>query len=150
MLNHTYYTTTEHPRVRGENPATWWKSGAPRGTSPRTRGKRPGGKIELLPYRNIPAYAGKTIRQRKEVAQCREHPRVRGENRVVPIAVKAPCGTSPRTRGKQPLRTPPHHQTRNIPAYAGKTVTLVFVEQCFEEHPRVRGENPRKLLIDAV
>ena len=44
-------------------------------------------------------------------------------------------------RGKHGEVAPNEKPTRNIPAYAGKTVSGFMPSWCTAEHPRVRGEN---------
>ena len=56
-------------------------------------------------------------------------------------AVKIRNGTSPRTRGKRKLCVAGFRTTRNIPAYAGKTLLRGFNNPGIQEHPRARGEN---------
>ena len=56
-------------------------------------------------------------------------------------------GTSPRMRGKQAAGTPNNPTTRNIPAYAGKTIIGMNYSSLFPEHPRVCGENPARPLL---
>ena len=51
-----------------------------------------------------------------------EHPRARGENNLNNDVFEPEIGTSPRTRGKPPAKTPSELCIRNIPAHAGKTV----------------------------
>ena len=72
--------------------------------------------------RNIPAYAGKTAEMAAEPQSAAEHPRVCGENSRVRRSVVRIRGTSPRMRGKLLARQRRKRATRNIPAYAGKTL----------------------------
>ena len=46
-------------------------------------------------------------------------------------------------RGKRPNVCYTIDYLRNIPAYAGKTVTVDFLHSVLAEHPRVCGENTR-------
>ena len=70
----------EHPRVCGENEVGKGWSEAITGTSPRMRGKRPVWFRLVRPWRNIPAYAGKTAPPQTPQRSLPEHPRVCGEN----------------------------------------------------------------------
>ena len=133
----------EHPRARGENrhrhPHRW----VPRGTSPRTRGKRRILESGTAIAGNIPAHAGKTFGAAQGFVCRPEHPRARGENSPKRSFQRMPHGTSPRTRGK-PIKY--HFEqgvSRNIPAHAGKTINKVVLCSWITEHPRARGENPR-------
>ena len=106
------------------------------------RGK-PHARLPLTPpSRNIPAYAGKTLRVTKLTYTHEEHPRVCGENDVTITDRKCAVGTSPRMRGKLSSPWPMVWTSRNIPAYAGKTPPRWFPPGCLPEHPRVCGENP--------
>ena len=51
---------TAHPRSRGENPPTGYKSAAAVGSSPLTRGKQGFNRGAVTHKRLIPAHAGKT------------------------------------------------------------------------------------------
>ena len=74
------------------------------------------------PGRNIPAYAGKTVRDPHMCFNAGEHPRVCGENNNYAAENASDLGTSPRMRGKLFAETPEGLRLRNIPAYAGKTI----------------------------
>ena len=91
--------------------------------------------------RNIPAYAGKTATHNRAPGIPEEHPRVCGENHVQNCAVVRPWGTSPRMRGKQIFSFSLVDDSRNIPAYAGKTLNFHLNLEPDTEHPRVCGEN---------
>ena len=56
-------------------------------------------------FRNIPAYAGKTMQAAQQGRLMEEHPRVCGENSVFKRFICFLIGTSPRMRGKRPLRS---------------------------------------------
>ena len=114
-------TSKEHPRIRGENFVLTKRQGDQRGTSPHTRGKRDFFRSIWNNFRNIPAYAGKTVHE-----HVKQH---------------IDCGTSPHTRGKQYHRKCTRKGNRNIPAYAGKTFRGRPPPAPEKEHPRIRGEN---------
>ena len=50
-------------------------------------------------------------------------------------------GTSPRMRGKPVSDYVDEPELRNIPAYAGKTISRRAKDYSLSEHPRVCGEN---------
>ena len=152
----------EHPRARGENTPDNYGGSIIRGTSPRTRGKRPRwcaaphpergtsprtrGKPAVtwcgLPKgRNIPAHAGKTPSKTTTPSVAQEHPRARGENAHLLRAYRIRIGTSPRTRGKRKGTARAGTKGRNIPAHAGKTLAAAAKASQAGEHPRARGEN---------
>ena len=87
--------------------------------------------------RNIPAYAGKTLRKIVNMHKRAEHPRVCGENGDPTRPETVERGTSPRMRGKLMALHKKALAMRNIPAYAGKTA---------EDTPAglvMRGTSPR-------
>jgi len=131
----------EHPRVCGENPTTTIPAGQSTGTSPRMRGKHCGPLPRNLINRNIPAYAGKTHGMRAAPPAGKEHPRVCGENKSDLDLKIARLGTSPRMRGKPLDAVVSSFSFGNIPAYAGKTSSLMMFSLLNQEHPRVCGEN---------
>ena len=115
-------------RIEGNTPAyagkTCGRSRAPRpltGTPPRMRGKRVQGRAADGQIRNTPAYAGKTRRGSWCGSFLREHPRVCGENRHLPLRIVWRRGTPPRMRGKPPGQPRQYRHVGNTPAYAGKT-----------------------------
>ena len=135
------YLFTEHPRVRGENGFATRALIKHRGTSPRARGKLQLAGDLTGTAGNIPACAGKTLKQDSVRISLAEHPRVRGENNRSVRRIVNKCGTSPRARGKHLQIIRVITGNRNIPAHAGKTFSAGHVYGAVEEHPRVRGEN---------
>ena len=105
------------------------------------RGKLAKGLVDAVIARNIPAYAGKTRRNRATATPQQEHPRVCGENVHGHIQENLGGGTSPRMRGKLAGNRGKCAYLRNIPAYAGKTVLSIPNRVYSWEHPRVCGEN---------
>ena len=90
----------EHPRVCGENSISDAELLEQLGTSPRMRGKRRPNSRNPWRFRNIPAYAGKTLGRFSWFPQGWEHPRVCGENFFEKFCSACASGTSPRMRGK--------------------------------------------------
>ena len=87
------------------------------------RGKPTASVYLVAADRNIPAYAGKTGSTQLADYFTEEHPRVCGENQNAWPTNSLSPGTSPRMRGKQQDRPYGPAKLRNIPAYAGKTVS---------------------------
>ena len=116
-------------------------TGGREGSSPRVRGKLPGGLRRGRRRRLIPACAGKTSPPSARWAKPRAHPRVCGENTSSHAVPSEVAGSSPRVRGKHHPRAPRHRRPRLIPACAGKTVRVLAVRSAAEAHPRVCGEN---------
>ena len=91
------------------------------GSSPHTRGAR-GLRGPLDGSAGIiPAYAGSTANLGGVVGVVEDHPRIRGEHRILPPDQTLPGGSSPHTRGALLLDRPLIHRGRIIPAYAGST-----------------------------
>ena len=93
----------DHPRSRGENNLLFNCYAAIQGSSPLTRGKRTGAQVNIGGKGIIPAHAGKTPSRGRAHGWLGDHPRSRGENRPAKNTSLLPAGSSPLTRGKQPL-----------------------------------------------
>ena len=138
-----------HPRSRGENQVVPKMVPGFPGSSPLTRGKR------VPRYRRdrdgglIPAHAGKTLQPTKPRPHLPAHPRSRGENILSGTISCGRSGSSPLTRGKQPLDRQARVDARLIPAHAGKTARADRGFQSPAAHPRSRGENSDRLRIVA-
>ena len=112
------------------------------GTSPRARGKLVPARHGYSWGRNIPACAGKTVRNDGGACRSSEHPRVRGENLNTDAHVTNVTGTSPRARGKLPPQPQFSPHRRNIPACAGKTQLFCqTVTALLGTSPRARGKH---------
>ena len=114
-----------HPRVGGENYGLSSILEENRGSSPRGRGKPPRASLTCQGSGLIPAWAGKTLRPLLFTLSLPAHPRVGGEN-VAPATRRA-ChvGSSPRGRGKRRAPAAAHSAGGLIPAWAGKTRSLI-------------------------
>ena len=110
-----------HPRVCGENYGTDFSRRTPAGSSPRVRGKPPGGRCGRGARGLIPACAGKTHLGRLLSLLPRAHPRVCGENQEGAAESGALGGSSPRVRGKRCGAHGGRPHAGLIPACAGKT-----------------------------
>ena len=139
-----------HPRSRGENARTDGNGHRRCGSSPLTRGKRTERRQILRRRRLIPAHAGKTRNTRILGNKLGAHPRSRGENGPQRTPGERSGGSSPLTRGKQPLRAPRWRRRRLIPAHAGKTTASRLSYLTGTAHPRSRGENGKAYLNLAV
>ena len=156
----------DHPRIRGEHPATTrgpilsrgiipayaGSTGANgfdgdglRGSSPHTRGA-PGFVVKLtVAGRIIPAYAGSTSPSLASTSARRDHPRIRGEHGDLQPEVVIGGGSSPHTRGAPTTSTCGVGIPGIIPAYAGSTERGRRHHFPQQDHPRIRGEHDTPL-----
>ena len=139
--NRMRYLMRAHPRSRGENEAEGAGTGATTGSSPLTRGKLSRGGSCGDGAGLIPAHAGKTRMQARELSTDAAHPRSRGENLIGAVRTLVVTGSSPLTRGKPLGGGVRARGDRLIPAHAGKTMVVTSCVGAGEAHPRSRGEN---------
>ena len=132
---------TAHPRSRGENPLENAVDACPVGSSPLTRGKPRPTHRRARPNRLIPAHAGKTAHCSPPTSRWEAHPRSRGENHPIHWVAENQAGSSPLTRGKPVVQRRLGHESRLIPAHAGKTSIVSSRRVVWRAHPRSRGEN---------
>ena len=90
---------TDHPRIRGEHDDPHDTRILDEGSSPHTRGARPGRAAHLAADRIIPAYAGSTNGLSTIPPRSSDHPRIRGEHGSWGRVSLAGLGSSPHTRG---------------------------------------------------
>ena len=110
------------------------------------RGKVPCLRSSSHRCRITPAYAGKrTTLDCLEVLR-RDHPRICGEKFIVHPRRILQAGSPPHMRGKETKFLSGGMAERITPAYAGKSVLLVFQSAVNRDHPRICGEKlPRTL-----
>ena len=94
--------------------------------------------------RITPACAGKTKANVMPIRVSKDHPRLRGENLPLSSCVASIGGSPPLARGKQIKAFCMGKILRITPACAGKTIDFSIIEECYEDHPRLRGENVRQ------
>ena len=95
------YPAWAHPRSRGENATMGSRARRNPGSSPLTRGKLSFVRSNTIHPRLIPAHAGKTNTAGRARMSPRAHPRSRGENHIMCLAMQDVIGSSPLTRGKR-------------------------------------------------
>ena len=134
-------TFEAHPRVGGENEETMRPKTFAGGSSPRGRGKRQPSRLCHRRSRLIPAWAGKTAVRRGGGHVRPAHPRVGGENGEKWDTATPRGGSSPRGRGKPGQGSCYRAWVRLIPAWAGKTWSMILLSVMGPAHPRVGGEN---------
>ena len=112
----------DHPRVCGEHIRNAAQSAARGGgSSPRMRGTRPFDRVRAFDRGIIPAYAGNTSGEAKNVLMASDHPRVCGEHDSCPTTLSPMAGSSPRMRGTLMVHALFDGDVGIIPAYAGNT-----------------------------
>ena len=133
------------------------------GSPPHARGKHAALPRSTGTPRITPACAGKTIETGPAKEQCRDHPRMRGEDTKCSDSMPPRSQDHPRMRGEDDDRTiprkeragsPPHARgkptgpstcspdERITPACAGKkTFSFRSCSGVISDHPRMRGEN---------
>ena len=135
------FSSSVHPRVRGEHRESTPHQLPIAGSSPRARGTR----LCRLRYKEqvrfIPACAGNTSSLWIPVTRQPVHPRVRGEHTVSGCCRLNVGGSSPRARGTPYPDEDNAPRWRFIPACAGNTLETLPAEAQAAVHPRVRGEH---------
>ena len=133
-------TRWDHPRVRGEQLLEELGDVGGVGPSPRARGAV--GLPVRLPERfgTIPACAGSRGPRHRMRGSVRDHPRVRGEQRLPRAAWARARGPSPRARGAAERGGPFPRRLGTIPACAGSSGSGSGRYCAGRDHPRVRGE----------
>ncbi len=111
----------DHPRVCGEHHAGAGASQPVTGSSPRMRGARQTGSVDVVPKGIIPAYAGSTTLQTLRLTFRWDHPRVCGEHQTSQMRTIVQLGSSPRMRGARISHDSVFLPSGIIPAYAGST-----------------------------
>ena len=86
--------------MRGEKGREQQRDGDDVGSPPHARGKEDSPELNKI-YRGItPACAGKRLYTMRVMTSDRDHPRMRGEKKVVLIARECERGSPPHARGK--------------------------------------------------
>ncbi len=154
-------STSEHPRVGGEDLVEAGNYARDCGTPPRRRGGRRLVRHGPDPRRNTPASAGRTPKPPAKPKPKPEHPRVGGEDRsshrisphrsgtpsrrrgghMLAKVAEAPAGAPPRRQGRPRCLARRPRRGRNTPTSAGRTHGRPRPVTCAAEHPRVGGED---------
>ena len=132
----------DHPRMCGEHLSHFALLAAAAGSSPHVRGTH-----HLQAHRCklpgiIPACAGNTPSPRTCRADCRDHPRMCGEHRMMAFCHIWRPGSSPHVRGTHCEQAAVRSSSGIIPACAGNTCRTGRSRPCRWDHPRMCGEHP--------
>ena len=110
------------------------------GSPPPMRGKDKNDDFGVQQIGITPAYAGKSIVERRCKSQWRDHPRLCGE-KVSAVGVFSPFnGSPPPMRGKGGVKVLSATERRITPAYAGKSQQFPDRFRFLVDHPRLCGE----------
>ena len=111
----------DHPRMRGEDLSCWVSCWWRRGSPPHARGRR-ATEVSLKGLEGItPACAGKTLHPLPRRTISKDHPRMRGEDRVGYRSEHCGGGSPPHARGRLPGSHAASPISGITPACAGKT-----------------------------
>ena len=126
MSSNSLTAHRDHPRVCGEKKSKSVKTGRHAGSPPRMRGKELQSEENMTCGRITPAYAGKRLRPEKDGSPSWDHPRVCGEKLLVLVRLTYRMGSPPRMRGKAHFNFVGVLLPGITPAYAGKSVHLLW------------------------
>ena len=135
-----FFLRRDHPRSRGEYYTPGYHGMGVTGSSPLSRGirfaKQRGGLIVGI----IPALAGNTFQGVKTLTTNKDHPRSRGEYRIIRVTSCQDTGSSPLSRGIRYVLQGGVAPGGIIPALAGNTPLQCICTSERPDHPRSRGE----------
>ncbi len=134
-------STSEHPRIGGEDRRAAAFLSSMRGTPPHRRGGRRGVRALDHLHRNTPASAGRTCSPRWPGSSTSEPPRIGGEDDAASGPWITSNGTPPHRQGGRSRHLQRHRNHRNTPASAGRTGVSLVVSMQRAEHPRIGGED---------
>ena len=140
-----YPLVRDHPRLCGEKDRANKKMHVVQGSPPPMRGKEVIKATKNLPARITPAYAGKSHFRKIFFRPFRDHPRLCGEKKNLPIPQIIVSGSPPPMRGKGYTTAAESEENRITPAYAGKRSACVPKQSQIQDHPRLCGEKPNQL-----
>ena len=134
----------DHPRMRGEHRSSSVGGGVVVGSSPHARGTQCGAIVFHVDHGIIPACAGNTMKLIEMLAVSRDHPRMRGEHGLNHGVRDSRTGSSPHARGTRLSIRSGSSRKGIIPACAGNTPVRYRRQWRQGDHPRMRGEHPKR------
>ena len=111
------------------------------GSSPHARGALLRSMPHIRARGIIPACAGSTRRSKSSDNANRDHPRMRGEHKILIFRCRPDWGSSPHARGALVRPLGDLQVAGIIPACAGSTALQLFGWRATRDHPRMRGEH---------
>ena len=136
----------DHPRLRGEYERERLNELFDKGSPPLARGIRISPHSKSASNRITPACAGNTPFRRRAGLLCWDHPRLRGEYAELYLKQPQKQGSPPLARGILPAALPIFGAIGITPACAGNTNYVNDSRWNRRDHPRLRGEYPRRHL----
>ena len=130
----------DHPRVCGEQCLISLELNIIKGSPPRVRGTEHHGCNAFHSIRITPACAGNRSASPEVIKLNRDHPRVCGEQLASQPDSNPAKGSPPRVRGTEAVAEIDVDGTRITPACAGNRQRYDCFCPCFQDHPRVCGE----------
>ena len=136
----------DHPRVCGEKTSASSLFNTAAGSPPRVRGKEL--RVETCFSHDgiTPAYAGKRVSRSRAKTGEWDHPRVCGEKTPFSENSFTKSGSPPRMRGKAEPDCMGTLEGGITPAYAGKRSLPLMQASSSQDHPRVCGEKPNRIV----
>ena len=134
-------STTDHPRMRGEDNLRQCGYTPHLGSPPHARGRRGKQFVQNRSVGITPACAGKTSQRFFISPMLTDHPRMRGEDSPNSFFVRQRRGSPPHARGRRSASRTLTAIPRITPACAGKTLGRSASLQVRWDHPRMRGED---------
>ena len=136
-----FSASEDHPRLRGKDLGGFLGLAILQGSPPLTRERLWAGINRCNISRITPAYAGNTLHYHQDFFAHRDHPRLRGKDKLSDNYNFVELGSPLLTRERQNFFINSCHDLRITPAYAGKTLILLYTICQFEDHPRLRGKD---------
>ena len=130
----------DHPRLCGEKINLTNDETITEGSPPPMRGKAFSSPRDQYIFRITPAYAGKSPKQFSGILHFQDHPRLCGEKFSLWSVQFFPIGSPPPMRGKATIIQSVISAIGITPAYAGKSVHFIQIDNHYKDHPRLCGE----------
>ena len=143
--NTPLWAAWDHPRMRGEQYIMHIGERGDRGSPPHARGAVSPPTDTGAPEGITPAYAGSRARLFWLSTTTRDHPRIRGEQNGGVGYSQSAAGSPPHTRGAEVSQQRKQRKHRITPAYAGSSIQSALSRHLDRDHPRIRGEQMKRL-----